>query len=98
MYRNINTGELWTLEEIKSEYEKFKHETPLTFEETMSDFETAYWYAVLRDEEDNDWGTGSYVLDEAKEMAIGYGEKAYIAVIYEDDNPVCIDEIYQDDF
>lgn len=39
MYRNINTGVLWTLEEIKSEYENFKHETSITFEETMKDFE-----------------------------------------------------------
>lgn len=97
-YRNINTGEIWTLEEIKEAYEQFKHETSLSFEETMEDFQESYWYAVLRNKEDDDWGTGSYSLDEAKEMAENYGEDAYIAVISEEANPVCVEEIYQEDF
>lgn len=25
-----------------------------------------YWYAVMQDNEDNDWGYGSHDLDEAK--------------------------------
>ena len=56
------------------------------------------WYAVLMDESDNDWGTGSYNLKEAKRIAMGYGNKAYIAVIKEGVDPVCVDEIRQEDF
>ncbi len=47
-YRNINTGEIWALEEIQKAYEQFQHETTKSLEETMEDFEEAYWYAVLR--------------------------------------------------
>lgn len=64
-----------------------------------------YWYAVMRDREDDDWGTGSFDLDEAKAMTRAYPE-GYIAVIDGDfdDNglpttdPICIDEIEQGDF
>lgn len=64
-----------------------------------------YWYAVMMDREDNDWGTGSFDLDTAKEMARKY-ENGYIAVIDanydEDGNPTtdgeCIEEIKQEDF
>lgn len=57
-----------------------------------------YWYAVMKDRDDDDWGTGSYDLDEAKTMARQYGAEAYIAVIEESENPVCVDEIEQKDF
>lgn len=51
------------------------------------------WYAVMKDENDDDWGTGSYNLDEAREMLARYPE-GYIAVIDEStDNPVCVEEI-----
>ena len=54
------------------------------------------WYAVLRDRED-DWGTGSYDMDKAKEMLRQLREihpDALIAVIDEHtENPVCVDEI-----
>lgn len=54
------------------------------------------WYAVLMDEEDNDWGTGSYDKTEAMEMAERM-EAEKIAVIEMGDDPVCIDEIYMYD-
>ncbi|MBR0341548.1 MAG: hypothetical protein IJH64_04785 [Oscillospiraceae bacterium] len=55
---------------------------------------TKTWYAAMRDHDDNDWGTGSYNLDDAKEMARNMGEDAYIAVIDMSGNePMCIDEI-----
>lgn len=38
------------------------------------------WYAVQRDSDDNDWGTGSFNYDEALEMAYKRGCK-YIATI-----------------
>lgn len=38
-YRNINTGTIWSLEEIKKVHEMYKHETDRSFEETMKDFE-----------------------------------------------------------
>ena len=55
------------------------------------------WYAILLDNDDRDWGTGSYNLDEAISRAQSLREdypETYIAVI--DNNgldPVCIDEI-----
>lgn len=57
-----------------------------------------YWYAVMRDRDDDDWGYGSYNLDEAKQMARNYGDEAYIAVIEESENSVCVEEIRQEDF
>lgn len=51
-----------------------------------------YWYAVMMDNDDTDWGTGSYDLDEAKRMVAEYPE-GYIAVIKEGNDPVCVDEI-----
>lgn len=50
------------------------------------------WYAVMQDNEDNDWGYGSHDLDEAMEMVKKYPE-GYIAVIEEGNDPICIDEI-----
>ena len=38
-YRNTTTGEIWTEEEIREAYEQFKHESSLSFEETMEAFE-----------------------------------------------------------
>ena len=55
------------------------------------------WYAVMRDRDDDDWGTGSFDLETAKELCRKYPE-GYIAVIQEGSNPVCIDEIEQEDF
>ena len=56
------------------------------------------WYAAMRDRDDDDWGYGSYDLDEAKKMARDLGEEAYIAVIQEGGDPVCVEEIMQEDF
>lgn len=56
------------------------------------------WYAVLRDEEDNDWGYGSKNYEEAVEMARRVGENARIAVISDGKDPVCEDIIMQEDF
>lgn len=53
---------------------------------------TKYWYAIQRNEEDNDWGTGSYDLEEAKKMAKAAGCKK-IAVIDESGDGLCVDEI-----
>lgn len=47
------------------------------------------WYAVMESDEDNDWGTGSYDLDEATEMLTPAG---YIAVI-DVRSDYCMDEI-----
>ena len=51
-----------------------------------------YWYAVMKDNDDADWGYGSYSLDEAKEMVKNYPD-GYIAVIDEGNDPICIEEI-----
>lgn len=55
------------------------------------------WYAVLRDNDDNDWGTGSHNLAEAMQMARKLraegDQDAYIAVIDDGIDPVCVDTI-----
>lgn len=56
------------------------------------------WYAVVLDPEDIDWGTGSFDKDEAIRMCLDYREDedykdAYIAVIDDGPDPVCIDVI-----
>lgn len=52
------------------------------------------WYAVMKNCDDNDWGYGSYDLDQAKEMVKPFvNDGGYIAIINEENDPVCIDEI-----
>lgn len=56
------------------------------------------WYAVMRDLNDDDWSYGSNNMSEAENMVEqlhrdGCAE-AYIAVIAEGDNPVCLAEIH----
>ena len=55
------------------------------------------WYAVMRDEFDDDWGTGYEDRESAVELALHmrrHGEeKAYIAVIADGRDPVCIGTI-----
>ena len=64
-------------------------------EKKMSDRK---WYAVMRDREDDDWGYGSYDIDEAKQMLTEEESgEAYIAVIEEGENPVCVDRILRED-
>lgn len=56
------------------------------------------WYACMQDQDDTDWGTGTYDKQEAIEKVMswrqdGYPE-AYIAVIDESGNePMCVEEI-----
>lgn len=53
------------------------------------------WYAVQTSPED-DWGTGSYDIDEAKTMARAQLDdypETLIAVIQEGKNPTCLEEI-----
>ena len=56
-----------------------------------------YWYAVMRDNDDNDWGTGSYDYDTALAMVQQYLPDGYIAVIDDGDDPVCVREIRGED-
>lgn len=62
--------------------------------------ESKLWYAVMRDRDDIDWGTGSYDLDEARELMNDWRKEgwpnAYIAVIDESGElgAVCVDEYH----
>ena len=56
------------------------------------------WYAVERDAEDNDWGTGSYDYKEAVQMARELGPEAQIAVIEEGPDPICVEVITSENF
>lgn len=68
-------------------------------EELKSDGFKHLWYAVLRDREDNDYGYGSFDLDEAERMCRDMeSDEAYIAVVDADDGDFCLDEIRQEDF
>lgn len=40
IYRNVNTGVLWTLEEIQEALKQFEHESTLSFDEVMQDYES----------------------------------------------------------
>lgn len=59
---------------------------------------TNLWYACMMDLEDNDWGTGSYDLDEAMAKVRSWRSNghpdAYIAVISQDHDDVCVEEIH----
>lgn len=65
------------------------------------DTKMKYWYAVMIDREDSDWGYGSFDLSKAIEMHKNYPD-GYIAVIDagydENDKPTkdafCVDEIF----
>lgn len=57
------------------------------------------WYAVEKNADDFDWGTGSYDYDESVDMAKEYGEEARIAVIVEGGpDPICVEIIEYKDF
>jgi len=49
------------------------------------------WYAVMADAEDFEWGFGSHILSEAKEMCKS-GNYYSVAVIDEGCDPVCVAE------
>ncbi len=60
------------------------------------DDDNRLWYAVQRDQND-DWGNGSYDLEEAKRMAAvqmaDYPETLIAVIDNRSTNPVCIEEI-----
>lgn len=57
----------------------------------------AIWYALMTGPDDTDWGTGTFDRDEAfrrvREMRDDYPD-AYIAVIDDGPDPICIEEIH----
>ena len=56
--------------------------------------ENKLWYAVMRDNDDNDWGSGSYDYAEAVERVQKYiPDGGYSAVIEEGNDPICVEEI-----
>ena len=56
------------------------------------------WYAVEKDADDFDGGTGSFDYSEAVEMAKAYGPEARIAVIEDGPDPICVEVIEYKDF
>ena len=82
-----------------AEVERLSEEWEKPVDELLEQLEEAYWYAVMTGPDDTDWGTGSYVLSEAKDKVISYRESghpdAYIAVISDDDDPICVREIHE---
>lgn len=47
------------------------------------------WYAVMMDDEDIDWGTGSYNKNEALKM-LHRMEADHIDIVEDNDDPICI--------
>lgn len=66
-------------------------------EETEEAEETTVWYAVMRDREDTDHGTGSFDREKAISMALQYrasgDTETYVAMIDPKDD-YCIDEMH----
>ena len=56
------------------------------------------WYAVKKDRNDQDITNGSRDRAEAERMARALGKDAYIAIIDDGVEPVCVGEITQDEF
>ena len=60
--------------------------------------EKKLWYALMINNEDTDWGTGTYDRDEAiQRMKDSDGRFTLIAVIDESGSGVCVDEIHIED-
>lgn len=111
-YRNLDTGEVWTAEEIEKEFNNFRHEMEGWEEKSFDEYMEhlldlgkqgsggmveAPWYAVLKDREDTDHGYGSFNLDEAKKMARNMdSQESYIAII-DDEDDFCLGEISHED-
>lgn len=112
LYCTKGIGSLTEAREIAERYAREGHEVEIRNDETGDTveldaeneedetMENTMWYAVMRDLEDGDWGTGSYDLDEARAKVAelredGYTD-AYIAVIdmHNEDDPVCVEEIH----
>jgi hypothetical protein len=56
------------------------------------------WFAAMFDEDDDDWGDGSYDINEAVKMLCDEDDNAYICVVDENDgDPCAVDEIHYDD-
>ena len=51
--------------------------------------ENKLWYAIQKDHDDNDWGTGSYIYAEAVKMA----KEQNCTIIAVIDGDECIEEI-----
>ena len=89
--------EMWnhkTTEEMdKCEYYVLESANPNEESEDHFDGDIVWmptWYAVLMDEEDNDWGTGSHDKGTARDIAIWMGAK-YVATIADGRDPICVE-------
>lgn len=108
-YRNIDTNEIWSEDELRKAYNDFREESEYvssfeSFEDYLDDQLrqgrerigglAPVWFAVQETSEDA-WDNGSYDLDEAKKMLQEQGN-GLIAVIDEDDN-FCVEEMQYED-
>lgn len=66
-------------------------------DEQSKGLEDKYWYAIMMDLDDQDWGTGTFDKEEAirrvRDLRPDYPD-AYIAVIQEGNDPICVEEIH----
>lgn len=64
---------------------------------TMKPEPPVYWYAVMKDTEDIDWGYGSGDFEEAKRMAAKLrpdNPGAHIVVVDITGDPVAVDQVW----
>ena len=106
-FKNIDTGEIWSEEEIRTKYNNFKSESSGfdSFEDYLKDQIrlgksgesglSPIWYAVQKTSADA-WDFGSYDFEEAKQMLKEQGS-GLIAVIDEEDS-FCLQEFRYEDF
>lgn len=88
----ITDIDLDTIYYVQDEVEKSEQVVLYDEAQKVVPFEPVYWYAVMRDDEDTDWGYGSFDYDEALEMLRPY-VNGYIVKVEEGDDPVAVDEI-----
>lgn len=55
------------------------------------------WFAVVEDDKDTDHGTGSFDLEEAKDICRKFSPEAYIVAV-DPDEDFALAEIKQEDF
>lgn len=80
-------------EDVMHLVREFGEEVLEQFDIEEEEEEVKRWYAAVMDREDNDWGHGSYDLEEAKKMARKLGKESLIIVVDDGPDPVAVDEI-----
>ena len=96
--RTLNRENSEAMDALKAEiYSKQPEQPTVGSDEETAEEPRKLWYAIMMDDDDTDWGTGCDNLEDAiarvKDLRADTYPDAYIAVIDDTGDPVCIDEI-----